>query len=257
LAISPTEGYYIPIGHSAQIAGADQLDIEQVVEALQRPLTDPGIPKVGHNLKYDFILLARYGLRVQPLSFDTMIAEWLCDPGSRNLGLKNLAWVRLGIEMTEIEELIGRGRNQISMAEVPIEKVAPYAGADARICLGLMDELEQELKDKSLHSLFLELEMPLITVLADMEMEGVLLDTEFLNQFSSELAARLTQIEDKVFEFVGHPFNLNSTQQLSKVLFTELELKPPDGTRKTASGHYSTAATVLEELKGKTKINLC
>jgi len=249
LAISPTEGYYIPIGHLSHIAGEDQLKLEEVIEALRDPLTDPEKPKVGHNLKYDFIVLARHGLRVEPLSFDTMIAEWLCDPGSRNLGLKNLAWVRLGIEMTEIEELIGRGRNQISMAEVPIEKVAPYAGADARICLGMMDELERELKEKSLDTLFMELEMPLIPILADMELEGVLLDTEFLEKFSSELAARLTQIEEKVFKHVGHTFNINSTQQLSKVLFGELELKPPDGTRKTASGHYSTAASVLEELK--------
>jgi DNA polymerase-1 len=249
LAVSPTEGYYIPVGHDPRIAGTDQLPIEAVIEALQTPLTDPKKPKIGHNLKYDFIVLARYGLRVQPLSFDTMIAEWLCDPGSRNLGLKNLAWVRLGIEMTEIEDLIGRGRNQKSMAEVPIEKVAPYAGADARLSLGLMNELEQELKEKSLYALFIELEMPLIPVLADMEMEGVLLDTDFLKEFSTELATRLSQIEVKVFDDVGHPFNLNSTQQLSQVLFGELQLTPPDGTRKTASGHYSTAASVLEELK--------
>jgi DNA polymerase-1 len=249
LAISPTEGYYIPVGHASHVAGEDQLPIEEVIKALRNPLTNPEIPKVGHNLKYDFIVLTRYGLRVQPLGFDTMLAEWLCDPGSRNLGLKNLAWVRLGVEMTEIETLIGRGRNQISMAEVPVEKVAPYAGADARVCLGLMEELEGELKEKSLTSLFNDLEMPLITVLADMELEGVLLDTDFLKEFSAELTSRLTQIEDKVFEYVGHPFNLNSTQQLSQVLFSELEIKPPDGTRKTASGYYSTAAGVLEELR--------
>jgi DNA polymerase-1 len=204
---------------------------------------------VGHNLKYDFIVLARHGLHVEPLSFDTMIAEWICDPGSRSLGLKNLAWVRLNIEMTEIEELIGRGRNQKSMADVPITQVAPYAGADARICLSLMEELEEELKEKALDKLFNELEMPLISVLADMEMAGVLIDTNFLETFSSELSSRLEGIENQIFEHVGHPFNINSTQQLSKVLFDELQLTPPDRTRKTASGFYSTAASVLEELK--------
>ena len=86
----------------------------------RRRLTDPSIPKVGHNLKYDFVMLARYGVRAAPLAFDTMIAEWLTNPASRNLGLKNLAWVRLGIKMTNIEELIGKGKNQITMAEVPI-----------------------------------------------------------------------------------------------------------------------------------------
>jgi DNA polymerase-1 len=249
LAVSPQEGYYIPVGHLPRYAGAKQLKMDTVIQALQDPLTNPKKPKVGHNLKYDFIVLARHGLRVEPLAFDTMIAEWLCDPGSRNLGLKNLAWVRLNIEMTEIEELIGRGRNQKSMAAVPIAEVAPYAGADARICLSLMEELESELEEKALEKLFNELEMPLIPVLADMEMTGVLIDTDFLGTFSSELSSRLGEIENQIFDHVGHPFNINSTQQLSQVLFDELQLTPPDRTRKTASGFYSTAASILDELK--------
>jgi DNA polymerase-1 len=249
LAVSPIEGYYIPVGHSRRHAGAEQLKLNTVIERLRGPLTDQKIPKVGHNLKYDFIMLARYGLQVEPLSFDTMIAEWICDPSSRNLGLKSLAWVRLGIEMTEIEELIGRGKNQKTMAELPISRVAPYAGADARICLSLMEELEQELEEKALDRLFNELEMPLVSILADMEMAGVLIDTDFLEDFSSDLSSRLDEIENQIFEYVEHPFNINSTQQLSQVLFDELRLTPPDRTRKTASGFYSTAASVLEELK--------
>jgi DNA polymerase-1 len=249
LAVSPQSGYYIPVGHEPLYAGMEQLNLDTVLEALRGPLTNRKKPKVGHNLKYDFIVLDRQGLRVEPLVFDTMIAEWLCDPGSRNLGLKNLAWVRLNIEMTEIEELIGSGRNQKSMAEVPITQVAPYAGADARICLSLMEELQKELKDKALDKLFNELEMPLVPVLADMEMSGILIDTDFLNAFSAELSSRLEEIENQIFDQVGHPFNINSTQQLSQVLFNELQLSPPDRTRKTASGFYSTAASVLEDLK--------
>jgi DNA polymerase-1 len=249
LAVSPLEGFYIPVGHKPHSAGAKQLDLDTVIEALRGSLTNRKIPKIGHNLKYDFIVLARYGLRVEPLAFDTMIAEWLCDPGSRNLGLKNLAWVRLNVEMTEIEELIGSGRNQRSMADIPIAQVAPYAGADARICLSLKEELERELNEKALDKLFGELEMPLISVLADMEMAGILIDTDFLKTFSSELSSSLVGIEDQIFDYVGHPFNINSTQQLSQVLFDELQLSPPDRTRKTASGFYSTAASVLEELK--------
>lgn len=248
LAVSPTEGFYIPVGHQPEIAGSDQLDLDMVLDALRKSLTDPNIPKVGHNLKYDFIVLARYGLRATPLSFDTMIAEWLCDPASRSLGLKNLAWVRLGIEMTEIEELIGTGRKQRSMDQVSIEEVTPYAGADARVCLDLMPQLKVELGEKELLDLFNELEMPLISVLADMEMTGILLDTKFLKEFSKKLENRLQKIETEVFKLAGHEFNINSTQQLSTVLFEELGLSPPDRTRKTTSGHYSTAAHVLENL---------
>ena len=254
MAVSPSEGFYIPVGHNPKVAGSDQLDIEVVIEALQKPLTDKGLPKVGHNLKYDYLLLARNGVRATPLTFDTMIAEWLSDPGSRNLGLKNLAWVRLGIEMTDIEQLIGRGKNQRSMADVSVSEVAPYAGADARICLSLMPELEEELKEKELYGLFQDLEMPLIPILAEMELTGIQLDTDFLTKFSSELAVRLDEIKTAIHDMVGHSFNINSTQQLSKVLFDELALTPPDRTRKTASGYYSTAAAVLENLKGTHEI---
>ena len=249
LATDIGEGYYIPIGHNPETADGPQIELEVIIQALHKPLADPGKPKIGHNLKYDFLVLARNGLRPSPLTFDTMIAEWLCDPASRNLGLKKLAWVRLGVEMTEISELIGRGRDQISMAKVPIAKVAPYAVADAEICLRLMPKLDHELKEKGQWGLFQDLEMPLVPVLANMEYDGVQLDTNFLKQLSVSLADRLNEIEQEIYKLIGHPFNINSTQQLSKVLFEELGLTPPDRTRRTASGHYSTAASVLEDLR--------
>jgi DNA polymerase-1 len=249
LAVEPGSGFYIPIGHRPEIAGGPQVDVEAGIDALRGPLVDPSIPKVGHNLKYDYIVLARNGLSPTPLAFDSMIAEWLCDPGSRNLGLKNLAWVRLGIEMTEITELIGRGRDQRSMAEVPISEVAPYAVADAETCLRLIPELQQEMEEKGQWDLFQNLEMPLVSILAEMEIAGVRLDRDFLADFSASLASRLSEIEEKIYDQVGHSFNINSTQQLSKVLFEELGLTPPDRTRRTASGYYSTAASVLEELR--------
>jgi DNA polymerase I len=208
------------------------------------------IPKVGHNIKYDFVVLARYGLRVKPLSFDTMIAEWLINPDSHNLGLKNLAWVRLCIQMTTIEELIGKGKKQITMADVPISKVASYATADALVVLKLIPELKEELKDRKAVSLLQELEMPLVDVLADMEMVGVGLDVQFLKDMSVELNVQLIGNEDKIYEFVGEPFNLNSPQQLSTALFDRLKIEPPDSSKRTASGFYSTAASVLDELKG-------
>jgi DNA polymerase-1 len=248
LAVEAGEGYYIPLGHT--IGDEAQLPISEVIEALRGPLTDPKIPKAGHNIKYDFVVLARYGLRVNPLSFDTMIAEWLTNPGSRNLGLKNLAWVRQGIQMTSIEDLIGKGKKQITMAQVSIPKAADYAAADAEVVLRLIPELQNELGDRNAAPLLTDLEMPLVEVLANMEMEGVALDTPFLEVMSQELSARLGEIEADVFAEVGEPFNLNSPQQLSAALFDRLKIPPPDRTKRTASGHYSTAASVLEALKG-------
>lgn len=249
LAVDEGEGYYIPIGHEPMSAGGPQLDMAIAMQALRGPLTASGIDKVGHNLKYDYTVLKRQGLAPTPLTFDTMIAEWLVDPGSRNLGLKNLAWVRLGIEMTEIESLIGSGRSQRSMAETAIGQVAAYAAADAEVCLRLKKGLHKELEERQQLKLFHNLEMPLVPVLAEMEIAGVCLDTKFLGQMSNELARRLERIEAEIFRQVGHPFNINSTQQLAKALFEDLRLEPPDRTRRTASGHYSTAASVLEDLR--------
>jgi DNA polymerase-1 len=248
LAVKAGEGYYIPVGHN----NGSQLPLEQVLAALRPALTDARIPKIGHNLKYDMIVLARHGLRPTPLGFDTMVAEWVLDPGSRNLGLKNLAGVRLGASMTRIEELIGSGKNQRSMAEVAIAEAAPYAAADAETVLRLWPLLETELKRfPKLWDLFNNIEMPLIPVLADMEMAGIALDRDFFVTFSGELNLRLAELEKQVYSAVGKRFNLNSTQQLSEVLFGTLHLSPPDKGRKTASGHYSTAAGVLEEMNGQ------
>jgi DNA polymerase-1 len=215
-------------------------------------MTDAGIPKIGHHLKYDFIMLARNGLRAEPLGFDTMIAEWVVDPSTRHLGLKDMSELRLGESMTHIEELIGTGKNQLSMAEVAVADAAPYAAADAETTLRLHPILKKELERvPKLWDLFIEIEMPLIPVLADMEMAGIALDKDFFAKFSKELSGRITKLEDQVHQAVGKPFNLNSTQQLSDVLFGVLKLSPPDKGRKTASGHYSTAAGVLDELSGQ------
>ncbi|MCS6993852.1 MAG: DNA polymerase I [Anaerolineales bacterium] len=246
LATEVGKGWYIPIGH----LGAKNLPLAQVLAALKGAFTHPDIPKIGHNVKYDYLMLMRHGLKPFPLRFDTMIAQFLIEPGSR-VGLKEMARTRLNEEMTPIEALIGTGKNQISMAQVPVEAAAPYAVADAEVCLRLMPQLEAELRRDGLERLMREIEMPLVPVLAEMEWTGVRLDLDFFHQFSKELAARLKVIEAEVFRQVGKPFNLNSTQQLSEVLFVQLQLTPPDRGRKTSSGHYSTAADVLEEMRGQ------
>jgi DNA polymerase I len=247
LAVEPDHGYYIPIGH----AQGQQLSKEDIFEALSAPLTNPKIGKAGHNLKYDFLVLKRAGLNPSPLTFDTMIAEWLINPASRNLGLKNLAWVRLGYEMTHIEALIGKGRGQKTMDLVPIEEAAGYAAADAAICLQLIPQLQEELGTQKGEDLFNTMEMPLVPVLAAMEQAGIKLDTDFFSDFSHELEGKLSEIEARIHETVGYTFNLNSTQQLSEALFEKLDLEPPDRARKTASGYYSTAAGVLEAMMGQ------
>lgn len=246
LAVDTDEAYYIPVGHRN---GGEQLPLEGVLKALRGPLTDANISKVGHNVKYDFILLARQGVRVAPLGFDTMIAEWLINPASRNLGLKKLAWVRLGHTMREIEELIGSGKNQRTMAEVSIREAALYAADDAVVVLKLIPILEKELEAVEATSLFTELELPLIPVLAQMEMNGIALDIDFLGHMSDNLQSRLEDIEAQVHQTVGEPINLNSPKQLSEALFDKLGLPAPHGARKTASGYYSTAAGILESMQ--------
>ncbi|MEA3349298.1 MAG: DNA polymerase I [Chloroflexota bacterium] len=245
LSIEEDVGYYIPVGHHK----GKQLAINAVLNALRGPLTNAAIPKCGHNLKYDFVILARYGLEVSPLGFDTMIAEWLLNPASLNLGLKKLAWVRLGHKMKEIEALIGKGKNQVTMADVSIPDAALYAADDAVAVLRLMPILQTEMEEVEAASLFADVEMPLIKILADMEMTGIALDTEILARMSVELGTRLQTIEEKVHQAVGEPFNLNSPKQLSEALFDTLGIEPPRRTRRTSSGYYSTAASVLDVLK--------
>jgi DNA polymerase-1 len=248
LSVKEGEGFYIPIGHRT---GEQQLPLDTVMQAIKPSLTDPGKKIIGHNLKFDCILLARYGCLPKNLHFDTMIAEWLLHPDSRNLGLKDMAATYLGIGMTHIEELIGKGKTQITMEYVPVKKAAEYAAADAEVTFRLKKTLSEKMTDPKLLKIFHEMEMPLVSVLVQMEMEGIALDVPFLHAMSRELGQRMQEIEEQIHKAVGYAFNLNSTQQLSKVLFETLKLEPPDRGKKTASGHYSTSADVLEELRGK------
>lgn len=254
LAVKEGEGYYIPVGHANSLISNSQLPLETVIAALQSPLTNPKIPKYGHNINYDYISLARHGLRVTPLTFDTMLGEWLSDPGSHSLGLKKLAFVRLGVEMTEIKELIGSGKKQITMDAVPIEQAAPYAAADADLTLRLVPILQKEVQDKLQLKLLADIEMPLIAILADMEMTGIMLDSAYLGEMSKDLEKQLAKLEKQIYKLVGYEFNINSTQQLAEALFEKLQLKPADKSRKTAAGKYSTAADVLEEMRGQHEV---
>jgi DNA polymerase-1 len=245
LAMEEGTGYYIPLRH----AGGPNLSEAMVVEALRPALGEGGPPKTGHNVKYDYTMLQRMGLRVAPLAFDSMLAEWLCNPASRNLGLKELAFIRLRVEMTHIEALIGKGAKQITMDGVPVQSAAEYAAADADMSLRLVAPLRAELESKGQLALLEKLEMPLVPVLAEMEMAGVKLDLPYLSELQARMQADLAAIEMEIQHTVGYAFNINSTQQLADALFGKLGLRPPDRSRKTAAGKFSTAADVLESLR--------
>ncbi len=246
ISLTDREGvaWYIP---TQSPPGDSVLDVAIVQHHLGPILADAGIAKQGHNFKYDMEVLARHGFEVAGDLFDTMIAEWVINPASPDLGLKNLAWTRLGVKMTPIADLIGRGKAQ-TMAQVPLADVVSYAGADADLTHRLAAILRAELEERELLALFRDLEMPLLPILVSMERAGVKLDTEWLAQLSEELAERLRALEQEIYAAACTEFNLNSPQQLSEVLFDRLKL-PTKGVRKTKSGYYTTRASVLEKLQ--------
>ncbi len=239
----PAEAYYIPVGHVGW-GKVEQLPLEQVVAGFKPLLEDASLPKLAHNGKYDMTVLAGYGVTVNNLAFDTMVAAYLL--GEKSLSLKALGFGRLGIEMTPITDLIGTGARQLSMSEVPIKDAAGYACADADITGQLAEVFRKELHEQGLWSLFSEVEMPLVPVLLSMERNGIALDTELLRQMSHRLGERLLKLELEIYNSVGHRFNINSPQQLSTVLFEELKLPAAKRTK----GGYSTGAAVLEALRG-------
>jgi DNA polymerase-1 len=245
ISLSPAAGeaYYIPVGHIGLEAIA-QLPLDEVIAKIKPVMEDKTLSKLAHNGKYDMAILANYGVTVNNLSFDSMVAAYLL--GEKSMGLKALAFEHLAVEMTPISELIGAGKKQIPMSQVEIARTADYAAADADMTFRLVEIFEKELKEQKLWKLFAEVELPLVPVLLHMERNGVALDSRLLKEMSLRLGEQLNRVEKDIYDNVGHEFNINSPQQLSKVLFEELHLTPA---RKTKGG-YSTGAAVLEELLG-------
>jgi DNA polymerase-1 len=244
LSVTEGEGYYIPVGH---IAG-QQLPRATVVDALKPIFESAKIAKVGHNAKYDMAVLHEAGLAVRGVQFDTMLGAFLIEPGAP-IGLKKLAKSQLSIDMTEIDELIGTGKKQITMAQVAIADAAAYAAADADVTLRLLRVQQPKLAELGLQRLLNTVDMPLVPVLLDMELAGVKIDAAFLGEMSQRFDVRLKEIEQEVYKLVGFEFNLNSPAQLGDALFGKLGLKAP-GERKTSTGKVSVAADVLESMQG-------
>lgn len=263
LSVDGEQGYYIPVGHVDAVY--EQLPLATVIDALRKPLEDPAIGKVAHNASYDLSVLLRYGIEVKPVTFDTMIAEWVRGNSSGNVDERKLSRLALrpnllaehGVLMQDIADLIGTGKKQITMAAVPITKAAPYAAQDAAITYRLVAPLQKALQqaDKvgyQSNNLFETIEMPLVPVIVAMEQAGVLLDVKHLQNMSIQLKAQLSEIEREIHSLSGGygAFNINSPKQLNDVLFGKLDL-PRQGIRKTTHG-YSTAADVLEKLYNDT-----
>jgi len=243
IAWAPGQAAYIPIAHSE---GA-QLPWTTVRAAVQPFFADPALPKVAHNGKYDLTVCLRNGLEVAGPIHDTMTMAWLLDPASRNLGLKDQAASELEWQMTEITELIGTGRKQVTIDQVPIAAVGAYCGADVDATIQLYNKLVPRLREAGMWELYETTELPLLPILTAMEMAGVKLDLAYLAKMSGQLAERLSALEAELFALVGHPFNLRSTQQLSQVLFDELAF-PAKGLSRTKGGQISTAVAELEKL---------
>lgn len=236
---SPGTGHYAPV---RGIGRALSLDL--VREVLGPIFADPRIRKSGHNLKFDLLVLRQAGFELAGLDFDSMLASFVLDSARPSHGLDALSHELLHERKMSISDLIGRGRNQLGMHQVPIDRVAVYAARDADLTWRLWQALERQLSDPELAALFRELDMPLLEVLAGMEQMGVALDTARLAALGGQMAERLRELEAAIHEEAGRPFNINSTRQLAEVLFDERKLPVVKRTRTTRS----TDAEVLETL---------
>ncbi len=238
-ALQPSEAYYVPVPEDQEMARALMEEFKPVFE-------NEAIGKIAQNLKYDAIILKWYGVELRGEFSDTMILHYLLEPELRH-NMDYMAETYLQYKPVSIETLIGkRGKNQLSMREVPLEKVVEYAAEDADITLQLNEYLAERLKEEGLQELYQDMEAPLITALVDMEYEGINLDVDFLNQLSTELAEQVQQIEKKIYDTAGTRFNIGSPKQVGEVLFEKMEI--PYRWRKTKSGQYSTSEEKLAEL---------
>jgi DNA polymerase-1 len=216
---------------------------------LLRPLfEDDSIMKIGQNLKYDISMLVQYGISVKGKLFDTMLAHYLIEPEQRH-NMDYLAEVYLNYLTIPIEDLIGKGRIQKTMREVPVELVKEYAAEDADITLQLYEKLLPLLKENGVEKLFYEIEMPLVPVLSRMEANGVKIDTENLQQISEEFGGKIHKIEEEIYALAGMPFNIASPKQLGEVLFERLRID--EKAKKTKTGQYATGEDVLQKLSHK------
>lgn len=241
-AIKEHEAWYVPVP-------ADPQGAAEIVHRFASVLSHKDIRKIGQNIKFDILVLRKYGVKVAGPLFDTMIAHYLLNPELHH-GMDYLAETYLNYKPVPIEQLIGpKGKKQGSMRNVPIEEIKEYAAEDADITLQLKSYFEPLMKQEDVESLFYDMEMPLIYVLAEMEATGVKVDTQALKQSSVTLSNQLANLEKEIHGLAGCEFNINSTKQVGEVLFDKLQLDSK--AKKTKTGGYSTSEEVLEKLRSK------
>ena len=244
-AVKPYEAAYVPVAHDYPGA-PDQLDRDLVLQALKPLLEDAEQFKVGQHLKYDQSILALYGITLRGIQYDTMLESYVLDSTATRHDMDSLALKYLGRSTIHFEDVAGKGVKQLTFNQVDIDIAAPYAAEDADITLQLHETLWSKLQaEKSLVSVFEDIERPLINVLGRIERKGALIDTEMLNQQSARLAKSLLEIEQEAYELAGQPFNLASPKQLGAILFEKLEIPVR---KKTPKGQPSTAEAVLQDL---------
>lgn len=234
--------WYVPVSRETEKA-------KKILEIFRPVYENPKILKVGQNLKYDLTVLANYGIHLSGPLFDTMLAHYLIQPELRH-NMDYLAEIYLNYKTIHIEELIGpKGRGQKNMGDLEPKDIYKYACEDADVTLRLMKPLAEELRKNGVEEVFQNIEMPLMPVLAQMERNGVVLDTETLKEVEHDFTARLQTLEKDIYELAGHEFTINSPRQVGEVLFGELKLS--EKVKKTKSGQYSTSEEVLRDLHSK------
>jgi DNA polymerase I len=245
LAYQEGRAVYVPVGHRYLGAPA-QLALSEVLDILKDMVEDPVIEKIGQNIKYEWIILRRYGLSYQGVTFDTMIASYLLNPSRRTHNLTQIAQDYSGRRLTTYKEVVGTGAKAKNFSEVPVEQAIAYGAEDAEVTLACALKLEPLLKTEGLDDLFTDMEMPLIPVLSEMEIHGVRVDNQALSLFSKEMEIKLFQIEEQIYQMAGERFNVNSPQQLGTILFEKLKL--PQGKKTKGKTRLSTDAEVLKDL---------
>ena len=242
-AIKEFEAWYVPVP-------ASEDEASKIISFFAGVLQNNEIEKVGQNIKFDILVLRKYGISVKGPLFDTMIAHYLLNPELRH-GMDYLSETYLKYSPVPIESLIGsKGKNQLSMRDIPVEQVAEYAAEDADVTIRLKNLFQPKLNESEVESLFYDIEMPLVYVLADMEYTGVRLDTIALSQFSVVLAEKLKVLENYIYELAGMEFNINSTKQVGEILFERIKITD-DKIKKTKTGGFSTSEETLEKLRNK------
>ncbi len=244
LAHTPHEAVYIPMRHS-YLGVPQQLDREVVLERLRPLFEDAAMSKYGQNIKYDFIVLQRHGVTLQGIAFDTMVAGYLLNQSRRANNLDALAREYLQYTPMSYEEVAGKGAKQVTFDQVDIERATPYSAEDADVAALLTQMQQPRLAAHHLDRLFHDVEMPLIKVLAALEMQGMMIDAAYLHGMSLQLQGQMEGLLQDIFSLAGEEFNVNSSQQLQQILFEKLKLPPG---KKTKSGGYSTDVSVLEYL---------